>query len=77
VLTWYERRRAGLLYGEPGAGAWLQTPMMMSVPGAGLTEIKLDATSPGLASEVFQMRIGESTVVSAGKGPPKTVIRTD
>jgi drug/metabolite transporter (DMT)-like permease len=77
VLTWYERRRARLQYGEPKAGDWLQTPMMMSVPGAGLTEIRLDASSTGLASEVLQMKIGESTVVSAGKGSPKTVIRTD
>ena len=77
VLTCYERRRAALHYGEPEAGEWLQTPMMMSVPGAGLTEIKLDASYTSLASRVFQMKIGESTVISVGNGPPKTVIKTD
>jgi drug/metabolite transporter (DMT)-like permease len=77
VLAWYERRRAGLQHGGPGPNDWLQTPMMISVPGADVTKITLDARSPGLDSEVFQMRVGESTVVSTGKGPPKTVIRTD
>ena len=77
MLTWYERRRAGLNHGEPEAGEWLETPMMMCVPGAGLTEIKLNATPTALASQVSQLRIGESTIISSGKGPPKTVIRTD
>jgi len=77
VLTWYERRRARLNNGEPGTGGWLETPMMMCVPGSGLTEIKLDATPTGLTSQVSQLGIGESTIISSGKGPPKTVIRTD
>ena len=51
--------------------------MMMSVPGAGLAEIKLGATPTALAAEILQLGIGESTVISNGKGPPKTVIRTD
>jgi len=51
--------------------------MMMSVPGADRTEITLDATPTGLAAEVFQLGIGQSTIISSGKGPPKTVIRTD
>jgi len=77
MLTWYERRRAGLNDGGPEAGEWLATPMMMCVPGAGLTEIKLDATPTGLATQVSQLGVGESTIISSGKGPPKTVIRTD
>ena len=77
MLTWYERRRAELNDGGPEAGEWLETPMMMCVPGAGLTEIKLDATPTGLATQVSQLGIGESTIISSGKGPPKTVIRTD
>ena len=77
ILTWYERRRAGLNNVGPEAGEWLETPMMMCVPGAGLTEIELDATPTGLATQVSQLGIGESTIISTGKGPPKTVIRTD
>jgi drug/metabolite transporter (DMT)-like permease len=77
VLTWYERRRARLDDGEPRAGEWLQTPMMMCLPGAGLTETRLDATPLGLSSQLSRLAIGESTLVSSGKGPPKTVIRTD
>lgn len=77
VLTWYERRRARLAYSEPSGGNWLQTPMMISVPGSGRTKIKLHAHSTDIDSEVFQLEIGESTVISSGKGPPKTVIRTD
>jgi len=77
TLAWYEHRRAALNDAETGAGDWLQTPMMMSVPGAGLTEITLHATPGDLVSAVSQLGIGESTVVTSGKGPPKTVIRTD
>jgi len=77
TLAWYERRRAALNDAETGAGDWLQTPMMMSVLGAGLTEIRLNATPGGLVSAVPQLGIGESTLVTSGKGPPKTVIRTD
>ena len=77
TLAWYEHRRAALNDAETGAGDWLQTPMMMSVPGAGLTEITLHATPGDLVSAVSQLGIGESTVITSGKGPPKTVIRTD
>ena len=77
MLAWYERRRAGITNGDLTAVDWLRTPMMMCVPGAGLTEIKLGATPTGPVSEVSQLGIGESTIVSFGKGPPKTVIRTD
>ena len=58
MLTWYERRRAGLNDGGPEAGEWLATPMMMCVPGAGLTEIKLDATPTSLATQVSQLGVG-------------------
>jgi len=77
ALTWYERRRAIRNFSEPTPSDWLQSPMMMSVPGADRTEIKLDASPTGLAAEVYQLGIGESTVIHSGKGPPKTVIRTD
>ncbi|MEJ7669718.1 MAG: DMT family transporter [Casimicrobiaceae bacterium] len=77
MLTWHERRHARRNSSEPRAGDWLQSPMMMSVPGADRTEITLDATPAGLAAEVFQLGIGQSTIISSGKGPPKTVIRTD
>ena len=50
---------------------------VLPLADATLTEIKLDAAESGLATQVTQLEIGESTVISSGKGPPKTVIRTD
>ena len=77
VLTWYERWRASLPYSEQAAVDWRQRPMMMSPPGAGVSEIKFDPNLTGLAAGVFQLGVGESMVIHYGERPPKTVIRTD
>ena len=50
---------------------------VLPLADATTTESKLDATQSGLATQVTQLGIGESTVISSDKGPPKTVIRTD
>lgn len=76
VLTAYERWRASLPNAQPGAGDWQLSPIMMSVPGAGITEINVDART-GIAASVFQLRVGESMAIPSAEGPPKTVIKTD
>jgi drug/metabolite transporter (DMT)-like permease len=76
LLTWYERRRATLASSGPEAVA-VQHPVMMSPPGAEVSEIKFDQKSTGLAAGVFQLGVGETTEVRYGARPPKTVIRTD
>ena len=76
VLTAYERWRASLPNAEPGAGDRQLSPIMMSVPGAGITEINVD-TRAGIAASVFQLRVGESMAIPSAEGPPKTVIKTD
>jgi drug/metabolite transporter (DMT)-like permease len=76
VLTWYERWRLSPSYSDSPVDRG-QPPVMMSPPGAGVTEIKVDPNVTGLAAGVFQLGIGETTVIHYGEGPPKTVIRTD
>jgi drug/metabolite transporter (DMT)-like permease len=76
VLTTYERWRASLANAEPGAGDWQLSPIMMSVPGGGITEINVDART-GIAGSVIQLRVGESMAIPSAEGPPKTVIKTD
>jgi len=76
VLTWYERWRLSPTYSDsPVDRGW--PPVMMSPLGVGITERKVDPGVTGLAAGVFQLGIGETTVIHYGEGPPKTVIRTD
>lgn len=77
MLTWYERWRASLSHLELAAVESRQSPIMMGIPGAGVMEITSHGPPRGLAAGVFQLGVGETTAVSYGEGPPKTVVRTD
>jgi drug/metabolite transporter (DMT)-like permease len=77
LLILYERYRARVpRLGLTGAD-YGQRPIMVIVPGAGVTETKFNEIPSGLAEGPFQLGVGQTAAVSYGAGPPKTVIRTD
>ena len=77
VLTWYERWRASLPHSELVAIESRPSPIIMAIPGAAVMETASRGYPTGLAAGVFQLGVGETTAVSYGAGPPKTVVRTD
>ena len=77
LLMVYERYRAGVPQLALTAADWGQSPIMIIVPGAGVTETKFNEISSGITEGVFQQGIGQTTAIPYGVGPPKTVIRTD
>jgi drug/metabolite transporter (DMT)-like permease len=77
VLACYERWRAGIAQAARTDNEPRPSPILMSIPGAGVMEIASHGHPDALAAGVFQFGVGESIAVSYGAGPPKTVVRTD
>jgi drug/metabolite transporter (DMT)-like permease len=76
ALTAYERWRAGLPDAEPAERDRQRNPVMMSMPGAGITEVNIESRG-GVAASAQQLQAGESMAVPSVGGPPKLVIKTD
>jgi drug/metabolite transporter (DMT)-like permease len=77
VLTWYERWRPSLAHSGLAPIELRQIPIMMTIPGAWAMEKTSHGSAAGLAAGEFQLRVGETTAVSFGLGPSKTIVRTD
>lgn len=77
VLTWHERWRANLSNTELAMIESGPSPVMMTMPGAGVMEIRSYGAPTGLAAGVFQLGVGEAMHIPSGGGTLKTVIRTD